>query len=68
MLSLVAMKIRVDALQRELGLKNKSELARWFGIEPQAVYQWNDYLPRLRAYDMVRQHPDLERLAEDRAA
>lgn len=58
------MKIRVDALQRELGLKNKSELARWLGVRPQAIYQWGDYLPPLRAYKLVDENPGLSRLVE----
>lgn len=62
------MKIRVDALQNELGLENRSQLAQWLGIKPQAIYQWGDYLPPLRAYQVVERVPKFANLAEDRAA
>lgn len=65
MLTIADMKIRIDALQQELGIKTGSELARWFDIEPQAVYQWRDgYLPKLRAYQLIETHPEFAHLVE----
>jgi hypothetical protein len=38
---------------------NASELARVLGIKPQAVYQWGECIPELRAYQLREKRPDL---------
>jgi hypothetical protein len=38
---------------------NASELARVLGIKPQAIYQWGEKIPELRAYQLRERRPDL---------
>ena len=48
-------KIRVDDAVRLFG--SKAELSRVFGITPQALTIWGEYVPELRVYRLRDSHP-----------
>lgn len=49
------------SVKAALGIKTEAELARFFDIRRQAVYQWKDDrpIPALRQYELREKRPDL---------
>lgn len=49
------------SVKNALGFGRDSELARFFNIRRQAVYQWKDDepIPALRQYELREKRPDL---------
>jgi len=58
--------IKVDDVIKELHLKNRNQLAKWWGLKRSTIYHWPEYLPALRKYELLEMRPEFARLIEER--